>query len=113
MKLLFRFLINVVALLAIARFVSGVEVRGIYTAIIVVIVLGLINALIRPVIILLTLPINVVTLGLFVFVINALLFWFVGTMVKGFYVSGFWAAFTGACILSVVSWLANWILSED
>ena len=113
MQILFRFLINIVALILIARFVPGIEVHGIYTAIIVVIVLGLLNALIRPLLILLTLPITIITLGLFVIVINALLFWFVGTFVQGFEVAGFVPALIGALIMSIVSWFANWLLKEE
>jgi putative membrane protein len=67
-------------------------------------VLGLVNALVRPVLVLLTLPVTVLTLGLFIFVINGLLFWAVGSFVSGFHVAGFWSGVFGAIIFSLISW---------
>lgn len=113
MNLLIRLLINALAILLIAYLVPGVAVTGFYTALIVAVVLGLINLVIRPLILLLTLPINILTLGLFTFVINALLFWFVGTVIKGFSVEGFIPAFIGALILTVIGWAGNRIASND
>jgi putative membrane protein len=69
--------------------------------------LGLVNAIVRPVLILLTLPVTVVTLGLFILVLNGLLFWLVGSFVEGFVVQGFWAGFFGAILFSIVSWLLS------
>ncbi|MBD3311296.1 MAG: phage holin family protein [Candidatus Magasanikbacteria bacterium] len=112
MKILLRWLVNTLALLGLAYYLPGIEVGGFYAALITALVLGLINALVRPLIILLTLPINVLTLGLFTLVINALLFWFVSTVVKGFEVAGFWPAFWGALIMSVVSWVLGMILKD-
>jgi putative membrane protein len=66
-----------------------------------------VNALIRPILVLLTLPVTLVTLGLFVFVINALLFWFVASFVQGFSVGGFWSAFFGAIVYALISWAAS------
>ncbi len=113
MKLLIRLLINALAILLIAYLVPGVAVSGFYTALIVAVVLGLLNLVIKPLILLLTLPITIITLGLFTFVINALLFWFVGTVVKGFSVEGFIPAFIGALILTVVGWIGHSITSND
>ncbi len=113
MHLLIRLLINALAILLIAYLVPGVAVSGFYAALIVAVVLGLINLIIRPLIILLTLPITILTLGLFTFVINALLFWFVGTVIKGFSVDGFVPAFIGALILTVIGWVGNRIASND
>lgn len=113
MHLLLRWLLNALALLLVAVLVPGVTVDGFYAALIVALVLGIVNALVRPILIFLTLPINVLTLGLFTFVINALLFWFVSTVVKGFHVSGFAAAFWGALVLWAVSWITNVMLSND
>lgn len=113
MKLLIRLLINALAILLIAYLVPGVAVTGFYTALIVAVVLGLLNLVIKPLILLLTLPITILTLGLFTFVINALLFWFVGTVVKGFSVDGFVPAFIGALILTVVGWIGHSITSND
>ena len=75
-------------------------------------VLGLINAVVRPVLLILTLPLTLVTLGLFLLVLNALCLWLTSALVKGFTVHGFWAAFFGALIVSVVSWLLNAFLSD-
>lgn len=113
MKLLIRLLINALAILLVAYLVPGVAVTGFYTALIVAVVLGLLNLVIKPLIILLTLPINILTLGLFTFVINALLFWFVGTVVKGFSVDGFVPAFLGALILTIAGWVGQRITSHD
>lgn len=108
MNVLIRWLVNAVALLGIAYYVPGITVSGFYTALITALILGLINAVIRPIILFFTLPLNVLTLGLLTFVINALLFWFAASIVKGFDVAGFLPAFWGALIMSVVSWIMGW-----
>lgn len=112
MKLLFRWFINGGTLLILANYLSGIEVSGWYAALITALVLGLLNALIKPVLVLLTLPVNILTLGLFTLVINALLFWFVASVVKGFAVAGFWPAFWGALIISIVSWIVSSLLNN-
>lgn len=113
MQLLLRWILNALALLLVTRIVPGVTVDGFYAALVVALVLGIVNALIRPILVFLTLPINLLTLGLFTLVINALLFWFVSTLVKGFQVAGFMAAFWGALMLWAVSWLTNALFSKD
>ncbi|MFZ5510729.1 MAG: phage holin family protein [Pseudomonadota bacterium] len=110
MRLLLRWAINALVLLGIPYLLDSVRVDSFYTALITALVLGLANALIRPVLILLTLPITLLTLGLFTLVINGLLFWFVASFVEGFYVAGFWAAFFGALLYSVFSSLLNMLL---
>lgn len=112
MKLILRWLINAGALLLLASYLLGITVSGWYAALITALILGLVNALIKPVFIILTLPVNILTLGLFTFVINALLFWFVASVVKGFNVAGFWPAFWGALIMSLVSWLVSSLLKK-
>ena len=113
MNLLLRWVINALALLALPYLFESIRVESFYAALITALVLGLLNALIRPILIVLTLPINILTLGLFTFVINGLLFWFVASFVKGFYVAGFWPAFWGALVYSIVSWaLSALLLSE-
>lgn len=112
LRLLAVWLINAVALLALPMLLSSVKVESFGTALIVVLVLGLINTLIRPVLVLLTLPVTVLTLGLFIFVINALLFLFVADLVPGFKVGGFWPALVGSLIYSVVSWALSSLLPE-
>jgi putative membrane protein len=113
MQLILRWLISALALLALPYVMSGITVTGFYVALIVAVVLGLINAIVRPILILLTLPVTVLTLGLFILVINALLFWFVASFVDGFQVSGFWAAFFGAILYSLITWAANALIFEN
>ena len=83
---------------------SSIEVKSFTVALIAALVLGLVNAILRPILVLLTLPVTILTLGLFIFVINALLFWVVAEFVHGFRVAGFWSAFWGAILYSLVSW---------
>ena len=110
MNLLLRWIINALALLVLPYIFDSIRVDSFYAALITAFALGLVNALIRPVLIVLTLPINILMLGLFTFVINGLLFWFVASFVKGFYVAGFWPAFWGALVYSVVSWALSTLL---
>ena len=107
MKILAVWIINALSLLALPYIFSGIKVDGFYTALIVALVLGLINAVARPILIVLTLPLTIVTLGVFILVINGLLFWFVASFVDGFTVHGFWAALGGALAYSVISWLCS------
>jgi putative membrane protein len=109
-RLLLVWLINALSLLAVAYFLPSVSVASFYIALITALVLGLLNTLIRPVLVLITLPITILTLGLFTLVINALLFWFVASFVAGFQVAGFGSAFWGALLYSVISSLASWLL---
>ncbi len=104
MKILLLWLLNAVALFAVAYFVPGVHVEGFGAAMFAVVILGLANALIRPLLVLLTLPVTLLTLGLFIFVINGLLFWFVGSVLKSFVVTDFWSGLLGAILYSVFSW---------
>jgi len=110
MRLLLVWLINALALLALPYVFPGVKVDSFGAALIAALALGLINALIRPLLILLTLPVTLLTLGLFIFVINGLLFWWVGSFVDGFHVSGFRSAVFGAIIYSLISWLLSSLL---
>jgi putative membrane protein len=109
-KLLLVWLINAVALMAVAYLLPGITVASFVTALIAALVLGLVNAVIKPILILLTLPVTLLTLGLFIFVINGLLFWFVGSFIDGFVVSGFWWGMLGAFVYSIVSWLLSALL---
>jgi putative membrane protein len=104
MHLLLRWIINAAALMLLPYVITAIHVDSFVTALIAALVIGLINAVIRPLAILITLPINILTLGLFTLVINALLFWFVGNVVSGFVVAGFWAAFFGALLYSIISY---------
>ena len=104
MRILLVWLLNTLALIAVAYLMPAITVTSFWSALVAALILGLVNAVIRPVLILLTLPVTVVTLGLFILVINGLLFWFVGSFVEGFVVQGFWAGFFGAILFSIVSW---------
>ena len=106
-RLLLTWVVNAVALIALPYVFSGIHVANFKTAMIAALVLGLINALIRPILVLLTLPATILTLGLFIFVINGLLFWFVGSLDLGFRVDGFWTAVLGAVVYSVISWVLS------
>ena len=104
MRILLVWLVNALALIAVAYLMPSITVTNFWSALVAALILGLVNAVIRPVLILLTLPVTVVTLGLFILVLNGLLFWFVGSFVQGFVVHGFWAGFFGAILFSIVSW---------
>jgi putative membrane protein len=110
MRLVLVWLVNALALLALPYVFPGVKVDTFGAALIAALALGLINTLIRPLLILLTLPVTLLTVGLFIFVINGLLFWWVGSFVDGFHVSGFWSGFFGAIIYSIISWLLSALL---
>ncbi len=103
-ELLLIWMLNALALLAVANFVPGIHVDGFTGALIAAFLLGLVNTLIRPLLLLLTLPVTLITLGLFIFVINGLLFWFVGSILKGFVVDSFWYGVLGAALYSIFSW---------
>ena len=109
-RILISWLINALALLALPFIFSGIQIQSFATALIVALVLGLVNAVIRPVLVLLTLPVTVLTLGLFILVINALLFWFVASFVEGFNVAGFGSAFFGAIVYALISWALSALL---
>ena len=110
MRLLLIWIFNAMALIAVAYLLPGIKVDGFMSALIAALVLGLVNTLVRPLLVLLTLPITVVTLGLFLFVINGFLFWFVGSVLKGFVVEGFWVALLGAVLYSLFSWAMSTLL---
>ncbi len=107
MRLLALWLINALAIMLMAYIVPGIHVAGISSALIVALVLGLLNAVLRPILILLTLPVTILTLGLFTFVINGLILLFVSSIVKGFVVDGFWTAVLGSIVLTLLRWAAG------
>jgi putative membrane protein len=104
LRILLVWLINALALLTVAYLMPSIHLDSVGTALVAAVVLGLVNAIIRPILILLTLPATLLSLGLFIFVINGVLFWLVGSYLKGFTVGGFWSGFFGAIIYSIVSW---------
>ncbi|MFC5477731.1 phage holin family protein [Massilia suwonensis] len=114
MRLLLTWLINAAALMALPYLMHSVSVSNVGTALIAALVLGLVNTLIRPVLVLLTLPVTLLSMGLFILVINAVLFWLVSQWVEGFEVAGFWSAFLAAILYSVISWaLSSLLLNKD
>jgi len=112
-RLLLVWLVNSVSLLGVAYLMPSVRIADFATALIAALVLGLVNTIVRPILILLTLPATILTLGLFIFVLNALLFWMVARFVPGFEVAGFWSAFFGAIVYSVISWLLSHFLLHE
>ena len=102
MKLIFKWLLSAGALLFVAYIYSGVQVQGFGSALIAAAVIGLFNVVLRPVLVVLTLPVTIITLGLFLFIINALMFWAASGVLDGFHVRGFTAALIGSLIYSAL-----------
>jgi len=112
MRLILIWIFNALALLAVAYLLPDIRVDSFISALIAALVLGLINTLLRPLLILLTLPVTVLTLGLFILVINGLLFWFAGSVLKGFEVNGFWPGVMGALLYSAFSFVFSLLLRQ-
>lgn len=112
MPFLARLLLNLIAIAVAAWFVPGVHLSGLIPALIAGAILAVVNALIRPVLILLTLPFTLITLGLFIFVVNAICFALTAALVPGFEITGFAAAFFGALVVTLVSWILNALLAD-
>jgi putative membrane protein len=106
-----RWLVIALSILLASRFVPGIEVESVYTALVVAVALGLVNLILRPIVLLFTLPLTIMTLGLFTFVVNAVMFWFVSSFIKGFEVEGFVPALLGSLVVSIVSFLGNRFLA--
>ena len=113
MRLLLIWLINAAALFALPFLMSSVTVTNVGAALVAALVLGLVNTLVRPILVLLTLPVTFLSLGLFLLVINALLFWAVAHFVDGFEVGGFWSAFIAAILYSIISWALSTLLLKN
>ncbi len=111
--LFIRWLILTLAILAAAYLLDGIEVHGLFSAFFAAALLGVLNALFRPILLLVTLPINILSLGLFTFVVNALLLLMVSGVIGGFTVHGFWPAVFGALIISLVSGLLTTLVSDQ
>ena len=112
MKLILNWILSACALLAVAHLYAGVTVTSFTSALIAAAVLGLLNAVVRPILVLLTLPVTVITLGLFLFVINALMFWVAASLLTGFEVSGFVAALIGSLIYSMLQLAIDFVLER-
>jgi len=112
MRLLLTWLINAAALFAVPYLMASVQVDSFGAALLAALILGLVNTLIKPILVLLTLPVTLLTLGFFILVINGLLFWLVANFVEGFSVAGFGSAIGGALLYSIISWALATLLIE-
>lgn len=112
-RLILRVLLNVVALYVADYLLAGIALTGVVPALVGGLVLGVVNAIVRPILIVLTFPLTLLTLGLFIFVVNAICFGLAASVVPGFDVGGFWSALGGALIVSVVSWIFSAATRED
>lgn len=112
MGFLLRTLITATAIWVATRLVAGIEVTGLGTLVIAALVLGVINAVVRPVLVFFTFPLTLLTLGLFLLVLNAFCLWLTSVVVPGFLVRGFWSAILGSILISIVSWILNTFLSD-
>ncbi len=113
MKTITYILLVALSLLIVEKIIPGIEVSSLYTAIIAALVLGLLNVFVRPLLVILTLPITILTLGLFILVINAMLFIFAASFIDGFRVDGFLPALLGSLALSLMSAIGNTLLLKD
>jgi putative membrane protein len=112
MKIIIRILITALALVLVANLIPGIEVENFYVAVIAALILGLLNIFVKPLLVLLTLPITILTLGLFMFVINAGLFLFASSFIDGFNVNGFIPALIGSLLVSIISAIGNSLLGD-
>jgi len=108
--ILLKWLINALALWAATYFIKGIEITGPGSILLAAALLGILNSIIRPIILILTLPLNIITLGLFTLVINGAMLILVSYFIKGFIIHGFWPAVLGALVISLVSWVINWLI---
>ncbi len=111
--IIIRTLISMLGLFLASRLVPGVSIEGIGNFVLAALLLGLVNAFIRPLMFLFTLPLTILTLGLFIFVVNAAMFGLVAASLDNFQVSGFWSALFGAVIVSITSTVASWYIGSD
>lgn len=110
MRMLLIWVLNAVALLGVAYLLPSIQISDFGSAMLAALVIGLLNTLVRPLLVILTLPVTLLTLGLFYFVLNGLLFWWAGHMLDGFEVDGFVSAVLGAILYSVIAWVLSAIL---
>ena len=113
MGFLLRVVVNALAIMLAASIVPGITVDGLVPVLAAAVLLGLVNAFVRPVLLILTLPITLLTLGLFLLVLNGFCLWLVAWLVKGFHVAGFGSALLGALVVSVVSWIVTALISDS
>lgn len=111
--MILRFIINTIALFAVVNIIPGVSAELWTTLLLTVLVISLLNAILKPILMLLTLPINILTLGLFTLFINAFMFYLASEMIKGFHIESFWSAFLGALLFSIMSSLISYIIGNN
>lgn len=111
--ILIRWLIQTAAILVAAHLVDGIRVNGFFSAFFAAAILGILNAVLRPVLLILTLPVNILSFGLFTFVINAMMLMMASGVIGGLEVTGFWSAVGGSLLITLVSWLLNSFVSEQ
>ncbi len=113
MKFILRLFINMIAILIISYLFPGmIWVDGFLAALVAAFILGIVNTIIKPILVFFTFPITILTLGLFLLVINGLMLWLVSLLVSGFHVSGFWAAVMGSILISIVSWILSRVVPK-
>jgi putative membrane protein len=113
MRLIAKWFISAGSLLLTAHFIPAISIDSVYIALVIAVLLGVVNAIIRPILIVLTLPVTVLTLGLFIFFINGFLFWFLSTFIEQFHVDGIWWGVVGAFVVSVFSWIGNQLIGSN
>ncbi len=113
MGFVLRVLVNAAAIYVVALILSGIEVSSVWTSLAAGLVLGLVNAIVRPILVVLTFPVTLLTLGLFLLVLNGLCLWLTSAIVSGFHVAGFWWAVLGALLVSLVSWVLTAFVSDS
>ena len=110
--IILRWLVLTLAIMVAAYLIRGIAIKGFSSALLAAAMLGILNAFFRPILIILTLPINILTLGLFTFVINAVLLMMASGVIRGFEVQGFWPALLGSLVISIISWLLSSFINE-
>jgi len=111
--IILRTLITMLGLFAASALLPGVAINGFGTFILAAVLLGIVNAIVRPIALLMTLPLTLLTLGLFLFVVNAAMFGLVAAMLDGFFVAGFWSAVFGSIVVSIIATIASWYVGPD
>jgi putative membrane protein len=107
MGILIHWLVVTIAIVVAAHFIPGIRVDSVGAALIGAAILGILNTVVRPILVILTIPVTILTLGLFLFVINALMFLLAGSLISGFHVQSFWPALLGSLVVSIVSYIAH------
>jgi len=113
MNILLRWLISALIIMLVAYFLPGFKVASFYVALMLALILGMLNATMKPILIFLTFPFTVVTLGLWIFVINGFILWFIGTWLKGFEVNNFYTAVVAAALISIAGWFLYAVLDDE